>query len=48
MKAEQAKPERKDDLKSLPMADLLVKLASSAGGLTQVEARETADTVRPQ
>ncbi len=40
MKAEQAKPERKDDLKSLPMADLLVKLASSAGGLTQVEAEK--------
>ena len=33
-----AKPTSKDDLKSIPMADLLAKLQSSPKGLTQAEA----------
>jgi H+-transporting ATPase len=35
-----AKPESKDDLKSLPMADVEKKLGSSPDGLTDVEARK--------
>jgi H+-transporting ATPase len=35
-----AKPEPKDDLKTLPMADVLKKLGSSADGLTQAEAEK--------
>jgi H+-transporting ATPase len=32
-----AKPESKDDLKSLPMADLFKKLGATKDGLTQAE-----------
>jgi H+-transporting ATPase len=35
-----AKPESKDDLKSLPMPELLAKLGSSADGLSQAEAQK--------
>jgi H+-transporting ATPase len=35
-----AEPESKDDLKSLPMPELLTKLGSSADGLTEAEAQK--------
>jgi len=35
-----AKPESKDDLKSLPMPELQAKLGSSPDGLTQAEAQK--------
>ena len=35
-----SKTDSQNDLKSIPMADLLVKLGSSAGGLTQTEAEK--------
>ena len=35
-----SKPNAKDDLKSLPLAEVEKKLASSAGGLTQAEAQK--------
>ena len=35
-----SKPESKDDLKSLPVPELMKKLGSSADGLTQAEAQK--------
>ncbi len=40
-----AKPESKDDLKSLPMQELQKKLGSTPDGLSQAEAAETADPI---
>ncbi len=40
MKPNADKPETKDDLKSLPMADLQAKLGSSPDGLSQAEAQK--------
>ena len=39
-KAPKSKPATKDDLKTLPMAEVEKKLGSSPEGLTQAEARK--------
>ena len=40
-----SKPAAKDDLKSLPLAEVEKKLASSAEGLTQAEAQKRLDSI---
>ncbi len=42
-----AKPDSKDDLKSIPMPDLLKKLGSTNDGLTQAEAKKRLDQYGP-
>ena len=42
------KPIAKDDLKSLPLAEVEKKLGSSPDGLSQAEAAEAADPIRAQ
>ncbi len=39
-KAPESKPDGKEDLKSLPMPELMTKLGSSLEGLTQAEAQK--------
>ena len=43
-----SKPESKDDLKSLPMAEVEKKLGSSPEGLTQAEAEKRLNPIRPE
>jgi H+-transporting ATPase len=43
-----AKPDAKDDLKSMPLPEVVKKLGSSPDGLSQAEARETADPIRAE
>lgn len=40
LKASEPKPDAKDDLKSMPLAEVEKKLESSADGLTQAEAQK--------
>ena len=42
-----AKPEPKDDLKSLPMPEVEKRLASSPDGLTEAEAQEAPCAIWP-